>query len=159
MASIFSVVFFAGCRFRILLLFSASAYFQLCLPRVPLIGSLASLPFCLGSLLLSPLSLLRLFPLPGSSPLVLRAFSCLVFFCRSSSLVASSSPPYIGLLWFLFIFFVTRSNLSSFAMGSSLWAELSHIISLSTARRVGMLQAVAAEISSPGEVCVFVFSS
>ena len=128
---------------------SCSSHWLSCLPAF----------LSLGSLLLSPLSLLRLFPLPGSSPLVLRAFSCLVFFCRSSSLVASSSPPYIGLLWFLFIFFVTRSNLSSFAMGSSLWAELSHIISLSTARRVGMLQAVAAEISSPGEVCVFVFSS
>ena len=74
------MVFFAGCCFRILL-FPASASFQLCLPRVPLIGSLASLPFLsLGSRLLPPLSLLRLFPLPGSSPLVLRAFSCLVVF-------------------------------------------------------------------------------
>ena len=34
----------------------------------------------LGSRLLPPLSLLRLFPLTGSSPLVLRAFSCLVVF-------------------------------------------------------------------------------
>ena len=33
------------------------------------------------------------------------------------------------------------------------------MVSLSTARRVGVLQAVAAEVSSPGGVCVFVLSS
>ena len=76
--------------------------------------------------------------------------SLVLGFCRSSSLVASSSPPYIGFLWFLFIFFVTRSNLSSFATGSSLWAELSRMVSLSAARHVDVLQAVAAEVSSPG---------
>ena len=53
-ASFLSVVFFAGCRIRILLLFSASAYFQLCLPRVPLLCSLCLPAFLsLGYLLLS----------------------------------------------------------------------------------------------------------
>ena len=152
------MIFFAGCRFRILR-FSSSAYFQLCLPRVPLVGSLASLPFCLW--------------VPGFFRLCLSCVSslCLVrllwyfapslvlwVFCRSSSLVASCSLS-IGLLWFLFILFITRSNLSSFATGSSLWAELSRMISLFTARHVGMLQAVAAAVSSPVKVCVFVFSS
>ena len=33
------------------------------------------------------------------------------------------------------------------------------MISLFTARRVGLLQAVAAAVSSPGKVCVLVFPS
>ena len=33
------------------------------------------------------------------------------------------------------------------------------MLSLTTARRVGELQAVTAEVSSPGGDCVFVFSS
>ena len=49
---------------------SCSSHWLSCLP-----GFLS-----LGSRLLPPLSVLRLFPLPGSSPLVLRAFSCLVVF-------------------------------------------------------------------------------
>ena len=44
--------------------------------------------------------------------------------------MVASCVPYIGLVWFLFLFFVTRSNLSSFATGSSLWAELSCIVFL-----------------------------
>ena len=132
-ASILSVVCFAGCRFRNLL-FLASAYFQLCLTRVPLIGSLASLPFCLWVPCFFHLCLSC-----ACSLCLVRLLWCfapslgLWFFCRPSSLVTSSSPPSMGLLWFLFIFFVTRSNLGSFATGSSFWAELSRVFSLSTA--------------------------
>ena len=53
-ASFLSVVFLAGCRIRILLLFSASASFQLCLPSVALLCYLCLPSFLsLGSLLTS----------------------------------------------------------------------------------------------------------
>ena len=58
---------------------SCSSHWLSCLPAF----------LSLGSLLLSPLSLLCLFPLPGSAPLVLRAFSCLMFFFFSVAL-----PPW-----------------------------------------------------------------
>ena len=52
MASFLSVVFLAGCRIRILLLFSAYAFFQLCLPSVALLCYLCLPSFLsLGSLL------------------------------------------------------------------------------------------------------------
>ena len=127
------MVFLAGCRIRILLLFSASASFQLCLPSVPLLCSLCLPSFLsLGYLLTSTSVSLATVP-----------FDWFVYYGTSRLLLSPS------LLWFLFIFFVIRSYLGSFATGSSLWAELSRI-SLTTARRMGELQAVTAAVSSPG---------
>ena len=99
----------------------------------PLMG-FAYVHFCLWvPCFLDPLSLLRLFTLTCSSTLVLHTFprilvsflGCLVIFLLGLFFLSSFG---FGLVWFMFTFFITQSNLSSFATGSSLWAELSCMI-------------------------------
>ena len=82
---------------------------------------------------LPSLSLLRLFTLTCFSTLVLRTFprilvsflGWLVIFLLGLFFLSSLG---FGLVWFSFTFFITRSNLSSFATGSSLWAKLSRMV-------------------------------
>ena len=135
MASFLYAVFLAGCRIRILLLFSASASLQLCLPSVALLCYLCLPSFLsLGSLLPSTSVFLASVPfdrffcsgtlrLPSSPRLV---FEFLALFLLGHFL----SSLCFGLVWFLFTFFVTQLNLSSFTTGSSLWAELSRMVFL-----------------------------
>ena len=135
--SCLSVVFSGGGRFSASssALFSASASFRRCLTAVVPHGwllptfllswhSLPSWPF---------VSLWCLFPLTWSSPLVLRF--CARVLVRVFGLLACVllchyflSSFDFSLVWFLFTSFITRSNLSSFATGPSLWAELSHMV-------------------------------
>ena len=86
-ASFLSVVFFAWCRIRILLLFSASDYFQLCLPSVPLLCILCLPAFLsLGYLLLSTSVSLATVP-----------FNCFVSYGTSRLLlswVSVTLPPW-----------------------------------------------------------------
>ena len=91
----------------------AFAYFHFCLhsllswPSLSLASVSLDLFFCSGT------SHLPLYP-------SLLSFGLLPFFLLGLYLLSSLG---FGLVWFLFTFFVTRSNLSSFATGSSLWAE------------------------------------
>ena len=135
-----SVTFFSLCGLlgRVSLLSSSLLGLRFLSPVPPWCCSplvaLAHVHFCLWVHgFLDPLSLLRLFTLTCSSTLALRTFprilvsflGCLVIFLLGCFFLSSLS---FGIVWFLFTFFITRSNLSSFATGSSLWTELSRMV-------------------------------
>ena len=104
-ASFLSVVFFTGCRIRILLLFLASAYFQLCLPSVPLLCSLCLPAFLsLGYLLPSTSVSLATVPFDWFVSNGTSRFSCLGFlsvFLRGRFIVSSVYWPSVVLVHLL----------------------------------------------------------
>ena len=122
----------------------ASVFFSSSQPPLPctctslvlfsFVGFCLHVHFCLWvHCFLDLLSLLCLFTLTCSSTLVLRTFprilvsflGCLVIFLLGRFFLSSLG---FGLVWFLFTFSITWSNLSSFVTGSSLWAELSRMV-------------------------------
>ena len=128
---------------------SCSSHWLSCLPAF----------LSLGSLLLSPLSLLRRFPLPGSSPRVLRVFSCLVVFLSlfllGRFIFSSVYGPSVVLVHLL------RNSVESQFLRDGV-LPLSRVISYDFfvyGLALWHAPAVAGAVSSPGKVCVFVFSS
>ena len=106
----------------------------------------------------------HLFPFAWASVLLFRSCARILVafsdfgFLRASSSVTASCPPSASALYLFFSSFVTRSNRSSFATGSSLWAEsaLSAVVFMSVSC-LGLLSPIVLRPLPVLVVYVFLF--